>query len=132
MGVKQWAVRVVSPVSGPLRVLRDGLPLGEEIGVGQTTPVEVLLVSVGTCFALSCHAAFKMRGEARVEFHVDVSARKHEELPSRLSDIEVAAQFPTGATAEWATALTRLAKDLCTVTNTLSAQPACAVRVRGA
>ena len=118
---KRWAISVVSPQSGPLEVQRDGMPLGSEIGVGHTTPVEVLLVSVGTCFALSCHAAFTLRGEERVEFKVGVSARKHDALPSRLSEVEVTVHFRTDVAAERSADVIKLAKGLCTVTNTLTA-----------
>ena len=63
---KQWTVKIVSPPARPLGVLRDGVPLPAEIGPGLTTPVEVLLVSIGTCFALSCWAAFATQGLERV------------------------------------------------------------------
>ncbi len=73
---RQWSVKVVSPASGPLEVLRDGAPLGTQIGTGLTTPVEVMLVSVGTCFALSCHSALTLRNQQRVGFAVSVVGRK--------------------------------------------------------
>jgi uncharacterized OsmC-like protein len=82
---KQWVVKIVSPPSGALTVLRDEMPLPAEIGPGLTTPVEILLVSIGTCFALSCHAAFAGRGLKRVGFEVSVTGRKAPQPPSRLA-----------------------------------------------
>jgi hypothetical protein len=90
---KQWTVKVISPPTGRLVVLRDGKPLPLEIGPDRTTPVEVLLVSIGTCFALSCHAAFAARGKERVGFEVSVTGRKALQPPSRLTSIELEVTF---------------------------------------
>ena len=86
-------MKVVSPPASPLEILRDGAPLSAEIGPGLTTPVEILLVSIGTCFALSCHAAFTLRGQERVGFEVSVTGRKAPQLPSRLANIRLEATF---------------------------------------
>ncbi|HEY0340275.1 MAG TPA: OsmC family protein [Steroidobacteraceae bacterium] len=126
---KQWTVKVVSPPVGPLEVLRDDAPLGAEIGPNLTTPVEVLLVSIGTCFALSCHAAFTLRKLARVGFEVSVTGRKATQPPSRLANIQLEATFDAGLPPEEAEALSLLAKQLCTVTNTLTSEPPCTVSV---
>ena len=126
---KQWTVKVVSPPASPLEILRDGAPLSAEIGPGLTTPVEILLVSIGTCFALSCHAAFTLRGQERVGFEVSVTGRKAPQLPSRLANIRLEATFDASLPAEEAEALSKLAKQLCTVTNTLTSEPPCAVSV---
>ena len=126
---KQRTVQVVSPQVGPLGVLRDGVPLGAEIGPGLTTPVEILLVSVGTCFALSCHAAFTLRKRERVGFEVSVTGRKAPQPPSRLANIQLEVTFDAGLPPEEAQALSALAKQLCTVTNTLMSEPPCTVSV---
>ena len=122
-------MKVVSPPASPLEILRDGAPLSAEIGPGLTTPVEILLVSIGTCFALSCHAAFTLRGQERVGFEVSVTGRKAPQLPSRLANIRLEATFDASLPAEEAEALSKLAKQLCTVTNTLTSEPPCAVSV---
>jgi len=126
--VKQWTIQVVSPVSGPMEILRDGAPLAlTRIGPGEVTPVEVMLVSVGTCFALSCHAAFPVRQQQRVAFTVNVTGRKAPQLPSRLDDIRLEVHFAAGVPAPEARSIAALAKQMCTVTNTLSAVPPCTV-----
>ena len=126
---KQWALEIISPPAGPLAVLRDGTTLPREIGPGQTTPVELLLASVGTCFALSCWAAFSARGLERVGFQVSVVGQKAAQLPSRLSSIELQVTFdPSLALAE-AQAVSASAERLCTVTNTVTSEPSCTVRV---
>lgn len=126
---KQWAVTIISPPEGPLAVLRDDIPLPAEIGPGRTTPVEMLLVSIGTCFALSCWAAFATRGVERVAFEVVVTGRKAPQPPSRLVNIELEVTFDAGLPRAEALAVSSSAEELCTVTNTLTSEPPCAVRV---
>jgi uncharacterized OsmC-like protein len=126
---KQWAVNIVSPPAGALAVLRDGVPLPAEIGPGLTTPVEILLVSIGTCFALSCWAAFAARGRERVGFEVQMTGRKAPEPPSRLAHIELQVTFDAGLPRAEALAITASAEKLCTVTNTLTWDSPCAVSV---
>ncbi len=126
---KQWTVNVVAPATGPLAVLREGLPLPAEIGPGRTTPVELLLVSIGTCFALSCHMAFATRGLQRVGLEVRVTGRKAPQPPSRLADIELQVTFDASLPSAEAVAVAASAEQLCTVTNTLTSQPPCAVSV---
>jgi uncharacterized OsmC-like protein len=129
VGPKQWTVKIVSPPAGPLGVLRNGIPLPAEIGPGLTTPVEVLLVSIGTCFALSCWAAFAIRRLERVGFEVSVTGRKAPQAPSRLANIEVQVTFDAGLPQAEALAVTASAEQLCTVTNTLTSESPCAVSV---
>lgn len=126
---KQWTVKIVSPPAGPLAVLRDGTPLPAEIGPGLTTPVEMLLVSIGTCFALSGWAAFAARGLERVGFEVSVTGRKAPQAPSRLATIELEVTFDASLSPAEALAVSEAAKQLCTVTNTLTSEPPCAVTV---
>ena len=126
---KQWALEIVSPPAGPLAVLRDGKAVPIEIGPGQTTPVELLLASIGTCFALSCWAAFAARGVERVGFAVSVVGHKATQLPSRLSSIELAVTFDASLPLAKAQAVSASAELLCTVTNTVTSQPSCTVRV---
>jgi uncharacterized OsmC-like protein len=128
---KQWTVKVISPAAGPLEVLRDGQPLPAAIGPGFTTPVEILLVSIATCFALSCHAAFTLRGLERVAVEVSVTGSKAPELPSRVAEIDLKAVFDAGLPLEEARAISVLAKQMCTVTNTLISDPRFSVSVVG-
>jgi uncharacterized OsmC-like protein len=129
IATKQWTVKIISPPAGPLVVLRDGLPLPAEIGPGQTTPVELLLVSIGSCFALSCWAAFVAKGLERVGFEVGVTGRKAPEPPSRLAAIELEVRFDARLLPVEARAIAASAERLCTVTNTLTLERPCAVNV---
>lgn len=126
---KRWALEIVSPPVGPLAVLREGSTLPAEIGPGQTTPVELLLASIGTCFALSCWAAFSARGLERVGFEVNIVGHKAAQLPSRLSSIDLAVTFDARLPLAQAHAISASAERSCTVTNTLTSQPSCTVRV---
>lgn len=123
----QWTVKIISPPVGPLSVQRDGVALPAEIGSGLTTPVEVLLVSVGTCFALSCHAAFAGYGLQRVGFELNVTGRKAIQPPSRLEALDMQITFDAALSPEDARRITASAERLCTVTNTLSYGVPCSV-----
>jgi uncharacterized OsmC-like protein len=126
---KEWTVTIISPPAGALTVLRDGLPLPTEIGPGLTTPVEILLVSIGTCFALSCWAAFTARKRDRSGLEVRVTGRKATQPPSRLAHIDLQVTFDESLPRAEALAIAASAEKLCTVTNTLASQPSCAVSV---
>jgi uncharacterized OsmC-like protein len=129
VALKQWTVKIVSPPTGPLTVLRNGIPPPAAIGPGLTTPVEVLLVSIGTCFALSCYAAFAIRRLERVGFEVSVTGRKAPQAPSRLANIKLEVTFDGGLPQAEALAVTASAEQLCSVTNTLTSEFPCAVSV---
>jgi uncharacterized OsmC-like protein len=126
---KQWVLTVVSPASGQLAVLRDGTALPSEIGPGATTPVELLLASIGTCFALSCWAAFASRGLERMGFEVRVIGRKDAQPPSRLSSINLRVTFDVSLPLVEAQAVIASAERLCTVTNTMTFEPPCAIEL---
>jgi uncharacterized OsmC-like protein len=91
--------------------------------------VEILLVSIGTCFALSCWAAFGARKLERVGFEVRVRGRKAQQPPSRIEDIDLQVTFDDGLPRAQAMAIAASAEKLCTVTNTLASEPPCAVSV---
>jgi len=127
---KQWSIQVISPASGPLQVRRGGASLDlSQIGPGQVTPVELLLVSIATCFALSCQAAFALRQQQSTAFEVEVRGSKAPQLPSRLAEVRLDVRFAAELPAEEAQRVAVLAKQMCTVTNTMAAAPACAVAV---
>jgi uncharacterized OsmC-like protein len=92
-------------------------------------PRGMLLVSIGTCFALSCWAAFAAQGLQRVGFEVGVTGRKAPQLPSRLANIELEVTFDPGLPRAEALAVTASAEQLCTVTNTVTSEPQCAISV---
>lgn len=125
---KRWSIQVISPAAGPLQVRRDDAPLDlNQIGPGQVTPVELLLVSIATCFALSCQAALVLRQQPSTAFEVEVRGSKAPQLPSRLAEVRLDVRFAAGLPAEEALRIAALAKQMCTVTNTLAAGPACAL-----
>jgi uncharacterized OsmC-like protein len=126
---KQWLLTVVSPAAGQLEVLRDGTALPAEIGPGLTTPVELLLASIGTCLALSCWAAFASRGLKRVGFEVRVMGRKAAQPPSHLSNINLNVTFDVSLPLAEAQAVIASAERLCTVTNTMTFEPRCSIEV---
>lgn len=126
---RQWTLTIVSPPAGPLAVRRDGKPLPADIGPGLTTPVELLLASIGTCFALSCHAAFASTRRERVGFEVRVTGRKALQPPSRLETIDLEVTFDAALPPAQALSITASAEKLCTVTNTVTSTPVCTVSV---
>lgn len=127
---KRWSIQVLAPATGPLQVRRDGAPLDlNHIGPGQVTPVELLLVSIATCFALSCQAAFPLRQQQATAFEVEVRGSKAPQLPSRLAEVQLEVRFAAGLPAAEAQRIAALGKQMCTVTNTMAAAPAFAVDV---
>jgi uncharacterized OsmC-like protein len=125
---RQWSITTLSAPDGALAVHRNGAPL-VELAFHELTPVELLLIAVGNCFALSCHAAMAARQRERVAFEVRVTGTKAVQLPSRLATIEVQIAFSDRLPPEEAAAIAAHAKRLCTVSNTLAAAPACTVVV---
>jgi uncharacterized OsmC-like protein len=129
-----WTVRAHSSGTRPLTVwcqeqLLDQKAPGQ---IGAVSPVEYLLVSIATCFALSCRVALAQRQRPGEDFEVIVRGSKADDLPSRLAEIELAVVFVGGLDGH-AEAVTEHAKRLCTVTNTLAQalHPRVLVRVDG-
>jgi uncharacterized OsmC-like protein len=131
---REWTVRAHSSGNEPLMVWSQGQLLDQKAPgqIGAVSPVEYLLVSIATCFALSCRVALAQRERQGEEFDVSARGSKAANLPSRLSEIELEVVF-AGALDGRAEAVVEHAKRLCTVTNTLaeSLQARVAVRVNG-
>jgi uncharacterized OsmC-like protein len=129
-----WTVRTRSSGTKPLTVWCQEQLLEQKAPgqIGAISPVEYLLVSIATCFALSCRSALAQRHRAEVDFEVIVRGSKAADLPSRLGEMELEVVFADGLDGH-AEALAEHAKRLCTVTNTLaqSLHPRVLVRVEG-
>ena len=123
---RQWSITTLAASDGALAVQRDGLPLAG-LAFDQLTPVELLLIAVGNCFALSCHAAMAARQRERLPLQVRVTGTKAVPLPSSLATIEVQIAFSGQVPPAEAEAIAAHAKRLCTVSNTLSAELSCSV-----
>jgi uncharacterized OsmC-like protein len=131
---RHWTVRVHSDGTKPLTVWCEDQLLDQKAPgqIGAVSPVEYLLVSIATCFALSCRTALAQRHRAGDDFEVIVQGLKATDLPSRLDEIELEVVFAGGLRAP-AEAVVEHAKRLCTVTNTLaqSLHPRVLVRIDG-
>jgi uncharacterized OsmC-like protein len=125
---RQWSITTLSAPEGALAVHRNGVPLAG-LAFHELTPIELLLIAVGNCFALSCHAAMAARQRELVAFEVRVTGTKAVALPSRLATIDVQIAFFGQLPPDEAEAIAAHAKRLCTVSNTLAAAPACTVVV---
>jgi uncharacterized OsmC-like protein len=132
--IRGWKVRVHSTGTEPLTVWSQERLLDQRAPgqIGAVSPVEFLLVSIATCFALSSRAALAQRQRPREEFEVIVRGSKADDLPSRLAEIELELVFASDLDGH-AEAVAEHAKQLCTVTNTLtqSLHPRVLVRVDG-
>ena len=84
-------------------------------------PVELLLVSVASCFAKSCHIVLAARGEAPCDIRIEVTGEKAGDPPNRLSRIRIDCEL-MGLDAAQAGRVRRDAKRICTVTNTLACE----------
>jgi uncharacterized OsmC-like protein len=132
---RRWTVRAHSGGTKPLRVWCEDQLLDQKAPgqIGAVSPVEYLLVSIATCFALSCRIAMAQRQRTGEDFEVFVRGSKAADLPSRLGEIELEVVF-AGDLDGHAEAVTEHAARLCTVTNTLaqSLHPRVLVRAEGA
>jgi uncharacterized OsmC-like protein len=114
---KHWSVRAVSVTGDPLRLTcNDRLFEGKTSSI---TPVEYLLISVASCFALSCRMALEERALGADSLAVSVRGSKALDAPSRLGRIDIEVELPNGLARD-AGAIVRRTEQLCTVTNTLA------------
>jgi len=129
---KRWSVNAISYGQEPLQVFCDSRPLTQTklATIDNVSPVEFLLISVATCFALSVRAALAARKLPRLGFEVVVSGEKAPDPPSRLMHIAVVAVFRGNLTEADAAAIAADAKLLCTVTNSIQGAPTISISGR--
>jgi uncharacterized OsmC-like protein len=123
--VKRWSVSAISLGRAPLSLFCDGRPLTQTAPatIDNVSPVEYLLVSAATCFALSVRAVLQARKLSGIDFEVAATGEKAPDLPSRLNHIALAAVFRYGVDESQAAAIAADAKSMCTVTNTILRTP---------
>jgi uncharacterized OsmC-like protein len=121
--LKTWTARVASIGKTPLTIEVPGQ-------VGARSPVEYLLIAVGTCYALSFRMALHERQLALQPFEVVVMGRKAADEPGRLQSISIDLILSERLDGD-IEALSRRAKQLCTVTNTLAASPMLHLKIAG-
>ena len=121
---KCWTVVAIATAEEPLKIRCDDAAFDQgSLGtLGKASPVEYLLISVASCFALSLRMAMTERHLAPKSFTVGVVAAKAPTPPSRLHALELEVQLPEALNDE-RYSLIRRAKELCTVTNTLTQPP---------
>jgi uncharacterized OsmC-like protein len=108
-----------------LQIFVDGRPLTQSSPgvVDNVSPVEYLLISVATCFALSIRAVLLHRKLSATTFEVVTTGEKAPDAPSRLNHIALTAIFGNDIDESGAAAIANEAKSLCTVTNTVLGSP---------
>jgi uncharacterized OsmC-like protein len=94
------------------------------------SPVEYLLISAASCFALSIRAVLLARKLAGIGFEVVTTGEKVPNSPSRLNHIALTVIFAGDIDESRAAAIANDAKSLCTVTNTILNTPVIAIRSR--
>jgi uncharacterized OsmC-like protein len=120
--VKRWTVNAVSEGQLPLALFCDGRPLppNPPTIADSVSPVQYLLISVASCFALSCRAVLSRQKLGQTSFEVIAIGEKQLASPeNRLSQISVVAIFSGGIAEPHAAQIIEQAKPLCTVTNTI-------------
>jgi uncharacterized OsmC-like protein len=122
--LKTWTARVASIGKTPLTIKCPGQ-------VGARSPVEYLLIAVGTCYTLSFRMALHERQLALQQFEVVVMGRKAADEPVRLQSISIELIL-SQRLDEDIEALSLRAKQLCTVTNTLAGNPTLHLEIAGA
>jgi uncharacterized OsmC-like protein len=118
---RQWSISARSNKSQPLTFFREGLPLPPSDS-GELSPIEFLLLSVASCFALSCRAAGTILGAPPLSLKVEARGEKQPGLPNRLVGIEIHTEIESLDEVARA-AIVSEAKRLCTVANTVLQAP---------
>jgi uncharacterized OsmC-like protein len=124
--LKRWSVNAVSEGQAPLTLFCDDRPLGRSAIAALETlsPVQYLLISIASCFALSCRAELSRRKLANTSFEVVVIGEKEiGAAENLLNAISIVAIFGSGIAEPLAQQIMERAKPLCTVTNTLLDSP---------
>jgi uncharacterized OsmC-like protein len=124
--LKRWSVNAVSEGPTSLTLFCDDRPLGHALAAPENlSPIQYLLISIASCFALSCRAELGRRKlSSRIPFEVVVTGDKESGSGDNLlSRISIVAIFGSGITEPLAREITARAKPLCTVTNTLLDSP---------
>ena len=116
---------------GPVYISIDDegiLKFGESLDkIGQvspdiSSPAVSLLYSIGSCIALSIQMAASKKKIILQPFHVKVKSEKAEDLPSRFGTFYVRVSDRFTEDKQQAKQLLKLAKSICTVSNTLNAE----------
>jgi uncharacterized OsmC-like protein len=117
-----------------LTIFCDGQPLTQSSpGVlDNISPVQYLLISAASCFALSVRAVLLARKLSGAAFEVVTTGEKALDAPSRLNHIAIAVIFGDHIGESQAVAIANDAKALCTVTNTILGTPVIALSSRTA
>ena len=124
--LKRWSVNAVSEGHSPLALYCDDRPLGHSVTSSpeNLTPIQYLLISIASCFALSCRAEIRRRKLGNLSFEVVVMGDKEAgSTENLLGRISIVAIFGGGIAPPLAREITARAKPLCTVTNTLLDSP---------
>jgi uncharacterized OsmC-like protein len=118
---KRWSVNALSAGHGALQIFADGRPLAHSSPgvIDNVSPVEFLLISAASCFALSVSAVLRARKLSAMTFEVVATGEKALDAPSRLNHIALAVIFGEGIEKSQSTSIADDAKSLCTVTNTI-------------
>ncbi len=123
---KRWSVNAVSEGTRSLQLFCDDMPLGKALTMSENlSPIQYLLISIASCFALSCRAELGRRKlGTRIPFEVVVTGDKESGTADNLlSRISIVAIFGSAITEPLAREITARAKPLCTVANTLLDSP---------
>jgi hypothetical protein len=64
--LKRWSVNAISTGQAPLALFCDDRPLGRLASQApdNLTPIQSLLISIASCFALSCRAELRRRNRS--------------------------------------------------------------------
>ncbi len=84
------------------------------------TPVDTMLASLANCIVKSLIWAAKDQGVPLGAFSVRVTGIKATDLPSRLGSVEIVIKADLGADSALAQRCVKVAKSVCTVSNTLN------------
>ncbi|MDD7912080.1 OsmC family protein [Pseudovibrio exalbescens] len=96
----------------------SGAPATAEV----SAPYDLIMAALGSCVGVSLEMAAKQKKLEPGNIDITVNAAKAEDLPSRFGRFDVTVALDGIEDDEVALGLLNLAKEMCTVSNTLNAE----------
>ncbi len=91
------------------------------------SPADTLMSAIGACMVLSIGIVAARDGMQMGPFHVEVRAIKSEQPPNRFGHYEIRVHVALAADLQVAETITRRAKTICTISNSLNGEIALAL-----
>lgn len=123
-----WTVEARYEPDQPVGIHVSGLPLGQALVENPPCPVDYLLVSIATCYALSIAGALKRASLPLRPIQITASGWRSVRPAPRVERVELQVTCAGLEEAGQTEAILADAKRICTVSNSLSMAPTLEIR----